>query len=64
MVKIEPQGAKVKRIVTWYNESSGYLDGLQFFDKDGKKLLQTLFNFEKFKSKETILADDEKIIGF
>lgn len=64
LVSIQPPSAKVKRICIWYNEGNGYLDGLQFFDANGNLLLKTLFNFEKFKKKEIILQDDERIIGY
>ncbi len=35
------------------------------FDRDGSKLLETLWSgFSSYKSHEVILEDDERIIGF
>ena len=57
--------AKVRRVVLWYNESSAYLDGIQMFDERNNLLLETLFAFKsKYKSKEYLLTEDERIIGF
>lgn len=40
------------------------LVGIQFFDKDNVKLLETGWKMKGQKSHETILKDDERIIGF
>ena len=57
--------AKVRRVILWYNESSAYLDGIQMFDEKNNLLLETLFAFKsKYKSKEYLLTEDERIIGF
>ena len=37
---------------------------MQLFDRDGNKLLETLYRFNSYKSHEVILEDDERIIGF
>ena len=34
------------------------------FDKDENKLLETSSDFSGFKSKETVLEEGERIIGF
>ena len=31
--------AKIRRVVLWYNESSGYLDGIQLYDDKNNLLL-------------------------
>ena len=42
-----------------------FLYGVQLFDRDGNKLLETLFPIKShWKSHEVILEDDERIIGF
>ncbi len=62
--RIEPADAQIKRIVTWYDTNAIFW-GIQFFDKNNNKLLQSKANVFLIKSycKETILDDDERIIG-
>ncbi len=38
--------------------------GVQLFDRDRNKLLETLYSLSGWKSHEVILEDDERIIGF
>lgn len=38
--------------------------GIQLFDKEGTRLLQTGWDFKKQLSSETVLRDDERILGF
>ena len=52
----------MKRIVIWYN--SVHLYGVQLFDRDGNKLLETLYTLNGFTPHEVILEDNERIIGF
>lgn len=63
-MRIEPAGRAVKRITLWYDSVDAQLVGIQLFDKDGLKLLETGWNFSSQKSLETVLKDDERIIGF
>ncbi len=37
---------------------------MQLFDRDGNKLLETLWSFYGCESHEVILEDNERIIGF
>ncbi len=52
----------MKRIVIWYDGVN--LIGVELFDRDGNKLVETLFPFSSFPSHEVILEDNERIIGF
>jgi hypothetical protein len=54
----------VKRIVIWHDKGSVYLRGVQLFDRDGNKLLETLNAFSSYTRHEVILEDNERIIGF
>jgi hypothetical protein len=40
-IRISPEGSIVSRIHTYYSENNGKLSGLEFFDKDGNKILET-----------------------
>ncbi len=51
----------MKRIVIWYEDV--HLLGIQLFDRDGNKLLETLNAFNSINSHEVILEDNERIIG-
>ena len=62
-MRIKPEGALVKKIVFWYDQNTLY--AIQLFDKDGVKLLETGYKDAYSKnSKEVILEDDERIVGF
>lgn len=63
-LKITPSGTAVKRVVLWYDSADAQLVGIQLFDKEGQKLLETGWKMKGQKSHETILKDDERIIGF
>ena len=52
----------MKRIVIWHG--GVHLYGVQLFDRDGNKLLETLFPFSIYTPHEVILEDNERIIGF
>jgi hypothetical protein len=54
----------VRKIVLWYYEGRQTLYGIQLFDKDEIKLLETSDDFSGYKSKETVLDEGERIIGF
>jgi hypothetical protein len=61
-LRIQPDPTAVKRIVLWYNAYT--LTGIQLFDKDGNKLLETSEKFFlKCKQTETILEEGERIVG-
>lgn len=55
---------KLKRIVVQYRESDGLLTNIQLFDKLGKEVLKTIKTLNGTKSKEYLLEDGERIIGF
>ena len=63
-VMIKKESGPVKRIVIWYDQHMALLRGIQLFDKEGEKLLETGCPKNQFKSQETILEDDERIVGF
>jgi hypothetical protein len=44
-LRVQPQGIAIKRTVLWYDSVDAQLVGLQFFDKDGHKLLETGWKF-------------------
>ncbi len=54
----------MKRIVVWHDDGGSYLYGVQLFDRDGNKLLETLSDFSYATPLELILEENERIIGF
>jgi hypothetical protein len=60
-VKIKPEGAIVKRIVMFGNHEFG---GLEFYDKNGSKILSVGFFEPTQLKREMSLADGERLIGF
>ena len=62
-VLAEPE-VQIKRIVVWYLESDESLISLQLFDKLGKEVLKSLHTTAGYKSKEYLLEDGERIVGF
>ena len=46
------------------SEGKPALRGIQLFDKDGGKLFETAYDFSKATVIETILEEDERIVGF
>ena len=61
--------AVVHRIIIWYNKSDAGLAGIQLFDKEGINLIETssaahVRDPEVYGNSETILQEDERIIGF
>ena len=53
---------QIKRIVVWH--SGDALRSLQLFDKLGKEVLKSLCSTDGYKSKEYLLEDGERIVGF
>jgi hypothetical protein len=62
-VLTEPE-VQIKKTVVRYNEPHGYLLGLKLFDKLGKEVLKPLCSNDGYKSKEYLLEDVERIVGF
>jgi hypothetical protein len=52
----------VRRIIIWYDGK--VLFGVHLFDKDGKKVLETLGDITGKSSHEVIIEDNERIVGF
>jgi hypothetical protein len=52
----------------WHYPGEAYLYGFQLFDKDGNKLFESAsrepYTNSNYKSTETILSEEERIIGF
>lgn len=59
-VKIQPEGAIVKRVVVHGNHELG---GLEFFDKTGQKILSAGYFDPTHLKREMSLADGERLIG-
>ena len=49
----------------YYHESTNVCRGFQFFDANEKLIVETCNRYftDDYKKKETLLADDERIIG-
>lgn len=62
-LRIEPVGIQIRKVIIWYRESDGLLFGVSLFDSSGSKILETKRSFNEFKSQETILEENERIIG-
>ncbi len=62
-LRLQPEGVAVKKIVLWYSESTSILYAIKLIGKDGKKILQAGYSTGGCKSQETVLEEDERIIG-
>jgi hypothetical protein len=47
----------------WYDPHMSVLRGLQFYDGESKLLAETSCSVAGYKSKETVLTEDERILG-
>jgi hypothetical protein len=64
-IKINPVGRQIKRILTFYfTNDDPFLSGIYLFDKDGNEILKTPYDCRNRPSQETILAENERIVGF
>lgn len=64
-IQIKPVYCLVAKIHMWYFEPSGKLCGFQLFDREGTMILETPPSyFNGMKCKETLLAENERIVGF
>lgn len=54
----------IRKIVLWFNAPDAMLFGIQFFDKEGSVLFQSGYNTGDRASKEYLLEEGERIIGF
>ncbi len=61
-IKILPPTAHVKRIIIWYDGK--VLFGVHLYDKDCKKILETLGDITGKSAHEVILEENERIVGF
>ena len=57
-VRIQPVGAVVKKVIMWGNSEFG---GVQFFDKDGNKILEA--GYIREQSREFVLGNGERLVG-
>ena len=61
--KVNLKDENIKRVVIYF--SNAILFGIDLYDKYNNVLLETSFpNKKTYQQQETILEDDEKIIGF
>ena len=59
-VKVQPEGAVVKRIVVFGNHEFG---GVEFYDRNGTKILSAGYYEPTQLKREMSLADGERLIG-
>ena len=59
-VKVQPEGAIVKRIVVFGNHEFG---GVEFYDRNGTKILGAGYHEPSQLKREMSLADGERLIG-
>lgn len=55
---------EIRKIIVWYNAADAMLFGFEFFNSQGISLVKTGYDTYAKPSKEYVLEEGERIIGF